>query len=329
MQRVLRDEGQQLVNPQEPDQRQALVHRYCPPSIGHLFASPRDGRSGGLEWWTELTGQPRRFDELSDSEQALLKERLAQRLAALASLTDELSRRGDPAVEELRALPSRPADDTLYSVGGDPLLIRWVPTVPVAAAPGTPPANRSGSSPVPPAPMARQRRRWLLPTALPLLLVGLALLGLWLAFHHWDRFSLPVELIDNDRASTEPVLGTGDVQVTLRWNSNDDLDLAVTDPNGDTAFFNNPTIPSGGQLDVDSNAGCISSFPNPVENVYWDADNTPEGVFVANVSLYTRCTGDHSPIPFELSITLNGNTETRTGAVDDPSPSQNFEFVFP
>ncbi|WP_159787359.1 YfaP family protein [Sodalinema gerasimenkoae] len=133
----------------------------------------------------------------------------------------------------------------------------------------------------------------------------------------------------DDSASAEPVLGTGDVQVTLRWNSIDDLDLAVTDPNGDTAFFANPSIPSGGQLDVDSNAGCMSSFDNPVENVFWDSGNAPEGEYVATVSLFTRCNSDRNPIPFELSITLNGDTQRQTGTVSDQSPSQSFEFVFP
>ena len=130
-------------------------------------------------------------------------------------------------------------------------------------------------------------------------------------------------------SAAEPVLGTGDVQVTLRWNSLDDLDLAVTDPNGDMAFFANPSIPSGGQLDVDSNAGCMSQFENPVENIFWPPGNAPEGDYVAAVTLFTRCNGDRAPIPFELSITLNGETQTQTGTVSDDTPSQVFEFSFP
>ncbi|MFO8040131.1 MAG: hypothetical protein R6U67_11865 [Sodalinema sp.] len=130
-------------------------------------------------------------------------------------------------------------------------------------------------------------------------------------------------------SAAEPVLGTGDVQVTLRWNSLDDLDLAVTDPNGDTAFFANPSIPSGGQLDVDSNAGCMSQFENPVENVFWEPGNAPEGDYIASVTLFTRCNGDRAPIPFELSISLDGETQTQTGTVSDDAPSQVFEFSFP
>ena len=132
-----------------------------------------------------------------------------------------------------------------------------------------------------------------------------------------------------ERVSAEPVLGTGDIQVTLRWDSTDDLDLAVIDPLGDTAFFNSPTTTSGGQLDVDSNAGCTSSSQAPVENIFWSSNSTPEGTYVAAVSLFSRCGHDlASPIPFELSITVDGNTDIQTGTVSDQRPRQIFEFNF-
>ena len=51
------------------------------------------------------------------------------------------------------------------------------------------------------------------------------------------------------------VLQTGDVQVTLRWNTTDDLDLWVTDPFGDRVYYGNSQVASGGQLDVDANEG--------------------------------------------------------------------------
>jgi len=150
----------------------------------------------------------------------------------------------------------------------------------------------------------------------------------------WVRYySNAEELLGFNQASAEgtaaePVLGTGDVQVTLRWTSLDDLDLAVTDPSGETAFFANPSIPSGGQLDVDSNAGCMSQFQNPVENIFWPPGNAPEGNYTASVTLFTRCNGDRAPIPFELSISLDGETQTQTGTVSDDAPSQVFEFSF-
>ncbi|MDR5900287.1 VWA domain-containing protein [Halomonas vilamensis] len=195
MQRILRDEGYVLVDPRQPERLQGLIHRYCPPSIGNLFAIPREGRTGDLEWWTELPGQPRRLDELPAAEQAALQERLSQRLSALKSLIDELERRGDPAAAELQALPTAPALDTLYSVGGEPLLIRWAPIAPAPAASPTPTVAPTATPKVPtpiPPPIPKQvstRRRvgWVL----PLLLSGLALLGLWMGITHWERFPWP------------------------------------------------------------------------------------------------------------------------------------------
>ncbi|NJO20006.1 MAG: hypothetical protein HC838_08025 [Spirulinaceae cyanobacterium RM2_2_10] len=56
----------------------------------------------------------------------------------------------------------------------------------------------------------------------------------------------PAVEIESD-SGEEPVLGTGDVQVTLRWSTLDDLDLGVTDPSGERVNYENNSIASGGQ----------------------------------------------------------------------------------
>lgn len=334
MQRLLRDRDHALVDPELPGRQQVLIHRHCPPSIGNLFATPREGRDGCLEWWSELPGQPRPFAVLSASEQARLKERLTQRLAALGSLIDALERRGDSAASALQALPTHPTEENLFSVGNEPVVIRWAPLRAVA----TPsPAAHQASPTAPPPPQAPvQRRRGLLvPVMLPLLLGGLALLGLWLAFQHgsgisslWPPVERSIEPLD-PRDQAEPALGTGDVQVTLRWNSLDDLDLAVLDPNDDTVFFANTTTPSGGEIDVDSNAGCTPGYFPPIENIFWDSRTPPEGDYVATVTLYERCHEHSEPIPFELAITVDGNTVVHSGSVSHQSLRQSFEFSYP
>jgi len=74
-------------------------------------------------------------------------------------------------------------------------------------------------------------------------------------------------------AGGEPRLGTGDVQVTLRWNTPVDLDLHVIDPLGEEIYFRYTFSPSGGTLDVDANAGCTND--TPVENVFWPTGGAP------------------------------------------------------
>jgi len=130
-------------------------------------------------------------------------------------------------------------------------------------------------------------------------------------------------------AGSEPVLGTGDVQVTLRWATTDDLDLAVTDPSGDTTFFANPSVPSGGQLDVDSNAGCGGTTRSPVENVFWPTGGAPQGEYMAAVNLFSRCEDTTGPISFEITILVQGQSRTETGTVSDANPTVTFPFSLP
>jgi hypothetical protein len=131
-------------------------------------------------------------------------------------------------------------------------------------------------------------------------------------------------------AEGEPTLGTGDIQVTLRWTSVDDLDLAVTDPAGQIVYYANPSVASGGQLDVDANAGCGESDSSPIENIFWPPSQAPQGQYVASVNLFTRCSGGISgPISFEMRILVQGEVQTLTGTVSDDSLTANFPFTLP
>lgn len=128
--------------------------------------------------------------------------------------------------------------------------------------------------------------------------------------------------------STPIVLGTGDVQATLRWNSVDDLDLAVTDPSGDTVSFMQPQIPSAGQLDVDANAGCLETRSNPVENIFWPTGEAPTGQYIASVNLFQLCT-NNTEVPFTLTISVQGEIETHTGTLSPNQPIISVPFTLP
>lgn len=80
-------------------------------------------------------------------------------------------------------------------------------------------------------------------------------------------------------------LGTGDVQVTLRWASAADIDLHVTEPDGTEIWYGDkgPTS-TGGQLDVDSNVGCEQEAS--VENVFWPTGQAPSGTYTVEVNGY-------------------------------------------
>ena len=103
----------------------------------------------------------------------------------------------------------------------------------------------------------------------------------------------------------EPALGTGDVQVTLRWETPVDLDLHVIDPLGEEIYFNHSFSQSGGTLDVDANGGCDND--TPVENVFWPTGGAPFGSYQVFVVFYQDCdyTGANA---YSVSILVDGQT---------------------
>ena len=56
------------------------------------------------------------------------------------------------------------------------------------------------------------------------------------------------KVISGETVDCTPTPSSGDVQILLSWNNYNDMDLICTDPNGETVFFRNPRVSSGGQL---------------------------------------------------------------------------------
>ena len=100
------------------------------------------------------------------------------------------------------------------------------------------------------------------------------------------------------------VLGTGDVQVTLRWTGTADLDLHVLDPAGSEIWYGSPTAASGGELDVDANAACQEQQARPVENVFWPDGAAPRGEYRVTVDFYQDCDGS-GVVDYEVTIKVD------------------------
>jgi hypothetical protein len=109
----------------------------------------------------------------------------------------------------------------------------------------------------------------------------------------------------------EPELATGAVQVTLRWSSSADLDLAVDSPLGEPVSFGNRRVESGGELDIDANSACSNPMPAPVENIVWP-DQPPTGTYTVTVTLFSACdAGDVQA--FELEVLVAGQPVSLPG----------------
>lgn len=123
----------------------------------------------------------------------------------------------------------------------------------------------------------------------------------------------------------EAALQTGDVQVTLRWESTDDLDLSVKDPSGEVVSFFNPEIASGGQFDVDANSGCQVQSGTPLESIFWPAGTGILGNYMVVVTLFNDC-GSGVPASFTLEVSTYDDTQTYTGTVSADHDSARFPF---
>jgi len=126
---------------------------------------------------------------------------------------------------------------------------------------------------------------------------------------------------DIDENCDGSILGSGDVQITLTWDNEADLDLHVYEPNGTHISYENrgPTATQG-QLDIDSNAGCVPTASN-TENVFWPTEQSPEGEFTVVVDVWSEC--GLPPANWRLVVQIAG-----VGVVIDETGQGNATYTF-
>jgi hypothetical protein len=108
----------------------------------------------------------------------------------------------------------------------------------------------------------------------------------------------------------------GDIEISLLWHNLNDLDLHCIDPNGEEIYFRNKRARSGGELDVDMNAGGRTSR-EPVENIYWPTGGAPQGRYRVYVNYYSRkdAAEDRSRYEVNLRLTIDGWQEQFKGSI--------------
>lgn len=102
---------------------------------------------------------------------------------------------------------------------------------------------------------------------------------------------------------------SGNIQITLAWQGGADLDMYVTDPQGQTLSYGNTNVPSGGRLDQDARGACNPNQPNnTIENVYWDQPNPPQGTYNVEVHYWdgSACSTGQGPTNMTLSVAVGG-----------------------
>jgi hypothetical protein len=121
-------------------------------------------------------------------------------------------------------------------------------------------------------------------------------------------------------------LGTGDVQITLLWDSPDDFDLSVRDPEGNHIWHGSPVAPNGGELDVDANRSCSQSA-QAVENIYWPRGRAPDGTYTVTVTYLIDC-DQKGPEDYRLVVQVDGRAVLDERSTIDPGDGQGFSFRY-
>ena len=106
-------------------------------------------------------------------------------------------------------------------------------------------------------------------------------------------------------------VGSGGVQVALTWDTDADVDIAVTDPAGNLIDFANPSA-GVGELDLDSNAMCVIDGVR-AENIAWKPLEEPPGVYQIRVNLYQAC--GQTSANWHIIATYCGRTEEYSGVL--------------
>ena len=121
---------------------------------------------------------------------------------------------------------------------------------------------------------------------------------------------------------------SGEVQFSLAWHSQNDVDLHVIVPSGEHISFSHRTSKCKGNLDVDMNAQSTANNSNmetdvaaeksysaePVENVRWLDRTAPSGRYMVIVNQYRWRDGQRRD-PFQLLVKLGAETQIVEGEV--------------
>jgi len=143
-----------------------------------------------------------------------------------------------------------------------------------------------------------------------------------------DEIDVSVQSAGGDISAAEqlPVssvlVGTGELQISVSWDTPSDVDLAVIEPDGTIIDFANETSSSGGMLDLDSNAACFIDGVNN-ENITYESVTPPSGEYVIEVDYFLNC---GVPTPTNYVVTLRSGDSVQTFAGTFQPDDDSFEI---
>ena len=93
-------------------------------------------------------------------------------------------------------------------------------------------------------------------------------------------------------------VGSGDVQVSLTWDTETDIDLWLTEPNGNKIYYANKSSDTGGELDFDN------TYAYGPENIFY-TNQAPSGTYKVEVDYFSGSPETHYNIVVKNGSTFN------------------------
>ena len=114
---------------------------------------------------------------------------------------------------------------------------------------------------------------------------------------------------------------SGAITISLMWDNYNDIDLHCIDPRGEVIYFGHRQSRSGGELDVDMNAGGPVSN-EPVENIYWENKKAIKGNYQVYVNHYANhgCYECYDPTNYTVVVRYNNIVKEFKGKISSGDP---------
>jgi len=281
--------------------------------VAAFLALPVHDRSrNAIDFFAEVDGPVVPLVELNERQQDELLNKvggLAERIYGLAakirvSDTPEAEQLAT-ALEQVICIPEK---DAIFLVGDQPIITSWgfvresdggcIDTRMLVEPPDQPKSLYETERDIDPV------KPWLWWWILTGLLMLLALLALWL----WYSKTPPVPETESLQPSQEDVAaieeklkrhgaGTGEIMISLSWNTTDDIDLELLCPNG-TVIEHDGGGCGGWLQDVD-----VINEPDAIENIRLvNRSSALKGEYRVMVSLHTLRNTESVPIPFKVQL---------------------------
>jgi hypothetical protein len=126
---------------------------------------------------------------------------------------------------------------------------------------------------------------------------------------------------------------TGEIQISIAWDTVDDIDLHVSYSPGNGLvdninWVNRKGHISGGILDIDMNANSNLLQSDPVENIFWPHDSNPAGYYVVKIHFYRSWTGS-TRVPVLIRLKIKDQIQTfNMTAILHSSPQRVTDFKY-